>query len=98
MPLSFSLQLSIPQDVLLQTVDNEAVLLHLGSECYFGLDAVGYRMWSVVTTSESLEQAYHKLLSEYDVEPERLRSDLDKFCQDLLQHNLLAAHDAPVTV
>jgi hypothetical protein len=98
MSLSFSVQLRMPQDVLVQTLDNEAVLLHLQSECYFGLDVVGYRIWSVVITSGSLQEAYDRLLTEYDVEPERLRADLGKLCEELLQQRLLEAHGAAAAV
>ena len=39
-------------------------------------NAVGSRMWEVLTTSESAEAAYTTLLEEYEVEPEILRNDL----------------------
>jgi hypothetical protein len=52
------------------------VLLNLKTEMYLGLDSVGTRMWHLLYGSASLEDAYARLLAEYDVEPARLRDDL----------------------
>ena len=63
-------------DVLFQVVGGESVLLNLASESYFGLDAVGTRVWQLLGEDDRLQRAYERLLEEYDVDPERLRADL----------------------
>ena len=40
--------------ILFQKLGNEAVILHLQSEEYFGLDEVGTRIWEVFTCMEVL--------------------------------------------
>jgi hypothetical protein len=70
-------------------VGDEAVLLHLKSETYLGLDAVGTRMWNLLTASDSIERAYEALLQEYDVESDQLRRDLDEFVRKLLVNDLV---------
>jgi hypothetical protein len=64
-------------------------LLHLETETYFGLNAIGTRMWTVLTQADSIDQAVAILLAEYEVEPEVLRRDLDTLIAQLLQHRLL---------
>lgn len=64
------------EDVLFQEVGGEAVLLDLASECYFGLDPVGTRIWALLTENTSLKRTFDMLIDEYDVEPARLESDL----------------------
>jgi hypothetical protein len=89
MPVSFSSRLAVPADVLINVIDGQAVLLNLKTERYFGLDEVGTTMWQRLTTADSLEAAYATLLSEYEVEPERLRADLSDFADRLIQNGLL---------
>ena len=89
MPVSFSVRLAVPADVLINVIDGQAVLLNLKTERYFGLDEVGTTMWQRLTTADSLEAAYSALLTEYEVEPARLRADLTEFTDRLIQNGLL---------
>jgi hypothetical protein len=88
-PVSFDARISIPQDVLHQELDGESVILNVESGHYFGLDAVGSRMWSALSQAESIEQACKVLLAEFDVEEQKLRSDLGRLIGELLDHGLL---------
>ena len=53
----FSVRATVPTNVLIRFLDQESVLLNLETERYFGLDAVGTRMWQVVTAAPSVEAA-----------------------------------------
>jgi hypothetical protein len=83
-----------PRDVLVRTLGEEAVLLNLASESYFGLDPVGTRMWEALLASASVERAFEALLAEYDVPAEQLRGDLAAFMQALRDAGLLDVVDA----
>jgi hypothetical protein len=86
-------RVAVPPDVLINVIDSEAVLLNLKSECYFGLDEVGTRMWRVLTELESIGAAYETLLAEYDVEPETLQHDLENLIEQLVKHGLVETTD-----
>jgi len=86
---SFSSRVSVAQDVLFRIVGEEAVLLNLKTELYLGLDDVGTRMWNVLVEASSIQAAYDALLLEYEVEPSRLREDLDEFLGKLLEQGLI---------
>ncbi|AGY58409.1 PqqD family protein [Gloeobacter kilaueensis] len=88
-----SMRVSLPADVLVRRLKTESVLLSLRSEQYFGLDAVGTRMWEVLTTSESVEAACTLLLGEYDVEAAVLRQDALNLIAELVRHGLLETSD-----
>lgn len=77
-PLSCSLsQCAKPSsEVLFQLVGSESVLLGLASEQYFGLDPVGTRIWVLLGEDSSLKAVFERLLSEYEVAPDRLETDL----------------------
>jgi len=89
MSISFAERLILPEDVLISNVEGESVLLNLNSERYFGLDEVGTRMLSVLTTSNSIQTAYEALLEEYEVENEALRRDLAELVDRLIDQGLL---------
>ncbi|MBN2547783.1 MAG: PqqD family protein [Anaerolineales bacterium] len=86
--------LHVPKDVLFHELAGEAVLLNLVTGKYYGLDEVGTRMWMLLSEHKQIEPAYQALLDEYEVEPERLQSDLLKLADDLVAHGLLALNEA----
>ena len=84
----FARKVVAPENVLVRELAGEAVLLDLDSEMYFGLNEVGFRMWTVLTGSESVGAAYEQLLSEYEVEPEQLRESLDDLISQCTEHGV----------
>ena len=89
MTISFSDRVTVPDDVLISHLQEESVILNLDSERYYGLDDVGTRFLSVLTSSESIEAAYERLSHEYDVDPEILRNDLLALIENLVNQGLL---------
>ena len=91
MAISFSERVRVPPDVLFRLVGEEGVLLNLKTELYLGLNNVGTRMWSVLGSANSTQAAYDELLQEYDVDPTKLRADLEEFIDQLLGQKLIEA-------
>ena len=91
MTISFDRKLRATPDTLINLIEGESVLLNLKSESYFGLDEMGTEMWTALTTSDSIEAAYEKLLGEYEVEPDTLRNDLSALVAQLTEKGLLEA-------
>jgi hypothetical protein len=87
--ISFSSKVVVPDTVLFRELDGEAVLLNLNTESYLGLDEVGTRMWTVLTTHASIQGAYEALLTEYDVAAETLRNDVEALLGQMLEHGLV---------
>jgi hypothetical protein len=86
----------VPKHVLVRHLDGESVLLNLETERYFGLDSTGTRMWEHLAASSSIEDAYKKLLEEFEVEPGLLRANLSELLSNLLQNGLLNVEPADV--
>lgn len=76
-------------DVMARLVGEETVILNLETEQYLGLDSIGTRFWSVLVESPNIEAAFAALLAEFEVEPERLRSDLEEFLARLAENGLI---------
>ena len=94
--IAFSEHAVVPSNVLIRFLDQESVLLNLETERYFGLDAVGTRMWQVVTEASTVEAALAQLAEEYDAPLGTLRIDLTNLLQHLLENGLIAMKPADV--
>jgi hypothetical protein len=89
MTFSFDQKLIVTQDTLINVLEGESVLLNLKSENYFGLDPIGTRMWTLLTTSDSIQSAYEALLDEYDVGADKLRLDMADLIEKLIANGLM---------
>jgi Coenzyme PQQ synthesis protein D (PqqD) len=92
MARQFSSRVTSAPDVMLRIIGDEAVILNLKSELYLGLDPVGTRMWTVLQSSPSIQAAHASLLDEFEVEPERLRQDMDTLLDQMLEQGLIELH------
>ena len=92
MPGQFSSRVTTAPDVMLRIIGDEAVILNLKSELYLGLNPVGTRMWTVLQDAPSIQAAYESLLDEFEVEPERLRQDIDQLLDQMLEQGLIELH------
>ncbi len=87
-------QLRPNPDVLIQKLpDGEAVLLHMGTEVYFGLNPTGARFWEVLVETADVEAAVSRLLAEFEVDEKRLRADLEELVGKLAGAGLLGTAD-----
>ncbi len=91
--VSFSSRVVVPDTVLFRELDGESVLLNLKTESYLGLDEVGTRMWTLFTTLPSIQAAYEALLTEYEVEPDVLRRDVEVLLEKMSEHGLVELKD-----
>jgi len=89
MTICFETRLTVAPDVLISIIDDEAVLLNLKSERYFGLNRTGTTMWTALTTAESIQTAYQTLVSKFPVDAETLRHDVDDLVRELIEHGLV---------
>ena len=81
--------------VISQEIAGETVMLDLDSECYFGLDAVGTRIWQLIGGNGELLTIYNILIEEYDVEEARLRADLEALITQACERGLITSQEAP---
>jgi len=82
-------KINIPPEILFQELSGEAVVLNLENGHYYGLDEVGTRMWALLAEHGQLAPVINILLQEYDVDEDRLRTDLQSLIDDLIEQGLL---------
>jgi Coenzyme PQQ synthesis protein D (PqqD) len=84
----------VTPSVLCKDLGDEAILLDLTTETYFGLNAAGSRLWKLLTTSPTIRDAFEVMLEEYDVVPEELLRDMTALITDLVDRGLLKTENA----
>lgn len=77
------------EDVLARTVGDEVVLLHLSTEKYLGLSGSAATMWVSLVERGTIEGALAVLVEQFDVTEDALRSDLERFADELVERGLL---------
>lgn len=67
----------------------EAAILNVQKGVYYGLDAAGARIWSLVQEPREVAEIHRIIIAEYDVEPERCLRDLFELLEKLQAEGLI---------
>jgi hypothetical protein len=75
-------RVSVPSEVMVQLLpDDEAVALNLATE----------QLWAALVEAGEVGAACRQLEAVFDVDPERLRRDVERFVGELMDRGLLLA-------
>lgn len=86
---------TIPDDVVAEVLDGEAVLLNLTSGVYFGLNETGTRVWQLIQTYGDLPTVVRCMADEFAIDAAKVDRDVMQLVQDLLEKRLLVADVVP---
>jgi hypothetical protein len=87
--VSLTSRARVSDDVVFRELDGEAVLLDLESGTYYGLDAVGTRIWQLIAEHGMLAAVLDGVVSEFDVERDAASADLLELVRRLTDRGLL---------
>jgi len=87
--IDFTQNITVSPEALFQEVGGETVILDLKSEQYFSLDETGSRIWLLLQENTDLQSAYETMLTEYDVDSEVLKTDIQRLLGELLDAGLI---------
>ena len=76
-------------DPLTAPIDGELAMLDVASSSYYGLDAIGSRIWELIEQPVSVADLCGTLEGEFDVEPETCRTDVLAFLDQLREAGLV---------
>jgi len=71
----------------------EAAILEMTSGIYYGLNAVGARVWDLIQEPKRVSEVCATLLEEYDVEAERCQRDLLALLEELVAKGLVESRN-----
>lgn len=79
----------IAPDVMTRKVGDETVLLQLAQGSYYGLDAIGTRIWALLAAGKAPAQVCDAMVAEYDVVRAQAEEDLEALLNELLARGLV---------
>lgn len=82
-------QVAINPSVIYRELSGEIVLLNLQSGVYYGLDAVGSRVWQLLMESRGIDDVCATLREEYDVSADTVRADVERLVGELTDKGLV---------
>lgn len=77
------------KDAVSCDLNGEAVILHLPSESYFGLDPVGASIWEFIQEGRTFHEICDHLLAEYDVTREQCESEVQRLIESMREEGLV---------
>ena len=90
-PVTFDARLSVSDAAMAQELGGEIVILDLASEQYFGLNAVGARVWELLVRKQDVRSIHKTLCDEFDAAPIQIERDLLALLQRLTDAGLVKA-------
>ena len=88
-------RITVSQDVVAREVGGETVLIDLNSGQYFGLDAVGGRVWELLSDApRNLSEVCDQIEDEFDAPRERIEADLVALTTQLQDQELILTQAA----
>jgi len=88
--MTLAKNLIVSPEAIAKQVGDEIVILHVGNGTYFGLDAVGSRIWQLMAERKSPSEICEVVLEEYDVSREDLERDIIALIKDLVAQDLIS--------
>jgi hypothetical protein len=82
-------RIRIPQHVVHRSLANETVMLNVLTGQYHSLNESGGRILDVLERTPDLDVAIAQLSEQLNVSEDVLRSDIARFCDDLVQRGLI---------
>lgn len=95
MTINLDTFVSISEEIYSQEVGDETILLDPQGGHYFGLNPMGTRMWQLLRQHGALRPVYETLLTEYEVAPERLETDLLALTEKMMEKGLASIRVIP---
>lgn len=80
----------VNEDVIFRELDGEVVLLDLASGRYYGLNAVGARVWAVIAAGGGVDDAVATVAAEFDAPEPEIAADVAALLDDLVARGLVA--------
>lgn len=84
------MRVELGDDVTWCDIQNDVVILNVGTGVYFGLEGAGGQMWRELVEHQSLEKAFEALKKQFDVKPDDLRRDLENMVHQLVEKGLVS--------
>src|SRR5215212_8196102 len=79
----------VSKSQLASDIGGETVILALTAGRYYGLDAVGARIWQLIQEPRAITDIRKTIVAEYEVDPERCEADLLQLLEQMAAAGLV---------
>lgn len=76
-------------------VDGEVVMMSIEKGNYYGIDAVGARIWQIITEPHRVAEVCNQLMTEFDVDRATCEVDTLDFLNRLMAEDLIVVRSEP---
>ena len=77
------------RDLLMSSVDDEAVLLGIKSGMYYGLNPIGSKIWELLSSKIRVSDLIAQLVENYEADEKQITSEVLAFLDQLLSRSLI---------
>lgn len=88
-PIALDRRIVRKEEVLASNLDDEVVMMNLESDSYYGMNAVGSRIWDLLERPLAVAELCAKLQEEFDVDDETCQRDVLPFIQKTIDEKLV---------
>ena len=96
-PIAAAAIITASPNYLATTVGERVVILDVPAGVYYGLDAVGAYVWSLIQQPRTVTEVRDLLLEEFDVESAVCMAELQDLLQQLAAKGLIQVNAVPLT-
>jgi hypothetical protein len=89
MPITRDSCVVVSDEQVSTSLGDETVILGMGDGVYYGLDAVGARVWALVASPRRVSELVLAITAEFDVSPERCERDVLALLDELSARQLV---------
>jgi hypothetical protein len=89
MPLVLQSRVVLSDEQVHTSLGDEAVILGLADGVYYGLDAVGARVWSLLAAPRRVSEIVEAVVEEFDVDRQRCEHDVLALLGELAERRLI---------
>jgi hypothetical protein len=87
--ISASSRIVATKEQVSSDMGSEVVILNLKTGTYYGLNAVGARIWSLIQEPKTVDEIRHVLLDEYEIGSDACDRDIKLLLNDLATSDLI---------
>lgn len=85
---------TVSEDLIASDLDGEIVMMSIENGEYYGLDAIGSRIWELIENQKKVSELCDLLIEEFEVGREQCEKDILAFLNEMVKSNLIKTLDS----
>ena len=78
-------------EVVAETLDGEALIVHLGTGAYYSIRGSGEAVWGLLLLGANVDEVCRSAALQYEAKADEVRGDVERFVTELAAEGLIVA-------